>query len=116
MNEPATIGKITVTNGYATGFDKGIYIGRGGKGKVTSPLANPFRVDVHGREACLAKYKEWLDLKLKDRDTPQSVLLEQLTNMLMMGMDITLVCFCAPKRCHGDIIKEIVEKRLHGKH
>ncbi len=26
--------------------------------------------------------------------------------------DVYLVCFCAPKSCHGDVIKEIIEKDI----
>ena len=28
------------------------------------------------------------------------------------GEDIFLECYCKPKRCHGDIIKEKLERRL----
>ena len=26
--------------------------------------------------------------------------------------EINLVCFCSPKCCHGDIIKEIIDTKL----
>ena len=28
------------------------------------------------------------------------------------GIDVYLECYCAPLRCHGDIIKEKLQKRL----
>jgi tryptophan synthase alpha subunit len=34
--------------------------------------------------------------------------LQRIKN-LAEKQDVNLVCFCAPKSCHGDIIKEIIE-------
>ena len=35
---------IKVSNGYIVGWDSGHYIGRAGKGKKGSALANPFKL------------------------------------------------------------------------
>lgn len=105
-------GTITVVNGYKEGFNTGIYIGRGGKGKAQSPFANPFTVKDYGLKLCLKKYKEWLQEKLKDKNSPQRVQLETLAEMVMNGHNIRLVCFCKPKPCHGDIVKQILEEYI----
>lgn len=106
------VGTITVINGYKEGFDIGIYIGRGGKGKANSPFANPYTVKDYGRELCLKKYAEWLDKKLKDKNSPQRVQFDTMINLLREGHDIKLVCFCAPKPCHGDILKNRLEENI----
>lgn len=64
-----------------------VYIGRG------SPWGNPFRIGVDGdRQAVIAHYEAWL------RD--QQHLLKRLDEL--RGRD--LVCFCAPRPCHGDLL------------
>lgn len=108
-------GTITVVNGYKEGFDTGVYIGRGGKGKAQSSFANPFSVQDYGRELCLKKYEEWLKEKLKNKNSPQRVQLETLAEIVMTGHNIRLVCFCKPKPCHGDILKRILEDYINEK-
>lgn len=64
-----------------------IYIGRG------SCWGNPFRIGVDGdRTQVIARYETWL------RD--QHALLRKLD--ALRGRD--LVCFCAPRPCHGDLL------------
>lgn len=64
-----------------------IYIGRG------SIWGNPFVVGKDGtREECVAKYEQYL--------LTRSDLLLQLP--VLTGKD--LVCYCAPKLCHGDVL------------
>lgn len=63
------------------------YGGRGG------PLGNPFIMGIHGdRDEVCDKYEAWL------RD--QHHLLRMLPQL--KGRDG--VCFCAPKRCHLDLV------------
>ena len=68
-----------------------VYIGR------PSPWGNPFVMGKDGnRDECLAKFKEWIKT--------QPELIERIKKELK-GKD--LVCFCAPKPCHGNILLEI---------
>ena len=67
------------------------YIGRG------KPLGNPFTVKEHG-EAALDLYRRWLWDKIQARDP--SVLAE----LRQIGPDTALVCSCAPRPCHGDVV------------
>ena len=68
-----------------------VYIGR------PSRWGNPFVVGKHGqRGECVELYREWL--------YTQPELMEQMKQELR-GKD--LVCFCAPKSCHGDVILEV---------
>ena len=64
-----------------------VYIGRGSK------WGNPFRIGRDGdRAAVIAKYERWL--------ADQHNLLRALDEL--RGRD--LVCFCAPKACHGNLL------------
>ena len=64
-----------------------VYIGRG------SQWGNPFRIGRDGdRAAVIAKYERWL--------ADQHHLLRSLDELA--GRD--LVCFCAPRPCHGDLL------------
>jgi hypothetical protein len=76
-----------------------VYIGRDMtyyiNGAIGSKWQNPFKVTEYGRDECLSKYKEYL-----------------LSNKKLMS-DIkelkgkTLMCWCAPEKCHGDILMEL---------
>lgn len=68
-----------------------IYIGR------PSKWGNPFLLkDFKTREECVEAYKKWV--------YTQPNLIKQIKNELK---DKDLVCFCAPKMCHGDVLLEI---------
>ena len=64
-----------------------VYIGRGSK------WGNPFRIGPDGdRAAVIAKYERWLAQqphRCRARDD---------------GRGRDLVCFCAPRPCHGDLL------------
>jgi len=64
-----------------------VYIGRGSK------WGNPFRIGIDGnRAAVIEKYERWLR---SQHNLPRA--LDELR-----GRD--LLCFCAPKPCHGDLL------------
>lgn len=83
----------------------GHYIGRAGKGKKGSALANPYVVGKDGtREECCDKYRAWLWDQVNNQN--QSVLGEL---RLLQETRPNLVCFCAPQKCHGEAIIECIE-------
>jgi hypothetical protein len=64
-----------------------VYIGRGSK------CGNPFRIGRDGdRAAVIMKYERWL--------ADQHHLLRAFDEL--RGRD--LICFCAPRACHGDLL------------
>jgi hypothetical protein len=72
-----------------------VYIGRG-KG-YRGRWGNPFEIGRDGtREEVIAKYREWLLAQ------PELV---AAARRELRGKD--LLCFCAPKPCHGDILLEV---------
>lgn len=86
-----------------------VYIGRG------SPLFNPYSskpsahknvVMVESRDVAIARYK--LDL-YNGMLKPEAYLALKELNELSSNTSITLVCFCCPEACHGDVIREYLE-------
>ena len=69
-----------------------IYIGRG------SQWGNPYVIGNHGnRDDVVDQYEEYLVNRLRHREwTAQDL-------ATLHGKD--LVCFCAPLRCHGDVLE-----------
>lgn len=79
---------------HQTAGPDAVYIGRG------SPYGNPFVIGKDGdRDEVCDKYEAML------LASPQ--LLATVRNNLK-GKD--LVCFCAPKRCHGDTLLRIANE------
>ncbi|MBI1684279.1 DUF4326 domain-containing protein [Caulobacter hibisci] len=73
-------------NGAGSGAGA-VYCGRGSK------WGNPFRIGPDGdRDAVIAKHARWL--------AGQHGLLRALDEL--RGRD--LVCYCAPQRCHADLL------------
>ena len=87
-----------VVNKYKESYD--VYIGRGSK------WGNPFthisdkktKADfvVASRDEAIESYRDWV--------VKQSQLLKDLHEL----RGKTLGCFCKPKRCHGDVLVELV--------
>lgn len=87
---------------------KGEYIGR------PSPLGNPFKiVECGGREKVIAAYRKWLRVALMnpDRDMYKKVNEEfaRLELKLFEEGHLTLLCWCSPLPCHGDVIADFLE-------
>ena len=68
-----------------------VYIGR------PSKWGNPFVIGKDGdRDTVVQKYRDWI--------MTQPRLLSQLHEL----KGKTLVCFCKPRACHGDVLVELV--------
>lgn len=73
-----------------------LYIGRG------TPLGNPYTVEAFGKKA-LSLFAVYLWKAVFDRD---AAILAALNSI---GPSHSLVCSCAPKPCHGDVVLEVWE-------
>jgi hypothetical protein len=83
----------------------GVYIGR------PTPLGNPFRLEREDqREQVVARYATWLQQELRKGNRVVARALEELYRALKRQGSITLICFCAPKRCHGEVIAEHLKR------
>lgn len=101
-----------------------VYIGRrvkrGAHGLEASPLANPVVIgeDVN-RDQVIVKYREWLcdnfdveaDNSEQFGDLPVWEEMLRLTELATNG-PLRLACWCAPKPCHGDVIRDLILERL----
>ena len=43
---------------------------------------------------------------------PMRAEVERIAELVRSGQDIALACWCAPKACHGDVIKRAIEAIL----
>ena len=96
-----------------TSDPENVYIGRAGVVFIDgvrfplqhSPFANPFKIDKDGtREEVITAYKIYME----DRLATEPELREQLVAL----KDKNLGCWCAPERCHGDVLLELIEKHF----
>lgn len=85
-----------------------VYIGRG------SIFGNPFVMDKNNsRDDVCDAYQRYFYKRLEnDLEFRESV--EKLADKAL-SESVNLMCFCAPKRCHGDIIKEYINQVLNEK-
>ena len=89
---------------------KGEYIGR------PSPLGNPFAIGRNStRDEVIEKYRNWLENRLTGavfRDTAAVREFNRLCDKYVADGRLTLVCWCSPLPCHGDVIADFIEERV----
>lgn len=105
---------MEVINGKIDGFigEDVIYIGRynSSYNLEASPLANRYRIEQYkDLNIVLKKYKEWIFSVYICKQGPAYEELIRLISLYREGKNIKLACWCKPNRCHGDIIKQVVE-------
>lgn len=75
-----------------------VYVGRSNKNHPNIGWGNPFPMRVEADRAYVVKmYIAFIQRRLQDGDL----------NIMLLA-DKKLVCYCAPKLCHGDILALIV--------
>lgn len=95
-------------------YENVIYIGRG------SVLGNPY-TSIQGRETLakfvvgsrkesIERFKEYLIKCIEDKDEKICNLMNKIYKLSCKG-DVQISCYCKPKACHGDIIKEIIDSK-----
>jgi Domain of unknown function (DUF4326) len=90
-----------------------VYIGR------PSPLGNPYShlngtladMKTGTRDEAVELYAAWLQRKLLEKDAAVCGELNRLYTLARVG-DVYLECWCAPRRCHGDVVKAVLEETL----
>lgn len=94
---------ITVVNKYKhTPTPNDIYIGRG------SAFGNPYVIgSEYTRDKAVDAYCTYLNAKRKYNAQFRHEL-QKIADKAKIS-DINLVCYCKPQRCHGDILKELLE-------
>lgn len=88
------------------GQAQGFYVGR------PTPLGNPYRlIKEEDRDRVVNQYATWLNEQIQRRDPEVIRALGELYEALKRRGSITLLCFCAPKRCHAEVIAWHLKKR-----
>lgn len=95
---------ICVVNKYKhTPTPNDFYIGRG------SPFGNPYVIgNEYTRDKAVDAYCLYLNAKRQYNPEFRDQL-SKLAEKAKQG-DINLVCYCKPQLCHGDVIKDLLEK------
>lgn len=93
-----------------------LYIGRG------SVLGNPYtsmkdkktqaEFVCDTKEESIESYKTYLLSRVEEKDPKVTEILNYIWAKVKTGKDVKLVCFCHPKPCHGNVIKELIESKL----
>jgi hypothetical protein len=75
-----------------------------------SVFGNPFQIGVDGsRDEVIEKYRVWLEQALLHDGRVRNEFLALVQAYKDFG-ELTLVCWCKPLKCHGDVIKEFIER------
>lgn len=88
------------------------YIGRriGVGNYEASALANPFKLAAEcDRAKVISQYQSWLGDHLREGSFEWQELLAVLEKALS-PRGVVLTCWCAPKPCHGDVIKACIHQ------
>ena len=83
----------------------------------SSPYGNPFKMDgsLDSRETVCDSYHEYFHTFIKtDPAFIKNInkLVEKAKTAEKAGMQLYLACWCAPKRCHCETIKDYIENRI----
>jgi len=101
------IGTITVVNKYKMpdAYKSGsvIYIGR------PSIFGNILHISIDtDRDKAVDTHRLWV-IDAYNTNPVYKKAIDRLVTEVRQGHDVLLQCFCAPRRCHGDNIKDLVE-------
>ena len=86
----------------------GEYVGRG------SPLGNPYPItEERPRGQAIEAFKPYFKAKVEEGDKRICDELNRLLNILLEKKVLVLVCFCAPKACHAEVIRDTIYKAMY---
>lgn len=94
------------------------YIGRSNLGNI---LGNPYThlpkettialYQCNSREEAVSKYADYFDT-MYGHNIEFTKAIDEIYEKYKNGEEVFLGCWCKPKSCHGDIIKQKLEQRL----
>lgn len=83
-----------------------VYIGRP-RGSAPLGLGNPFKVGAEYKQGeAVEAFRAHASAEWKKPDSVIRQKITELARRSMAGEDLKLVCWCKPKACHGDVIKQ----------
>lgn len=102
---------------YKDKYDNVFYVGRG------SELGNPYtsiqdretkaEFVVESRKESIECYQGYLEKTIENKNIDICNILNKIY-LLSLKEDVYLSCYCKPKSCHADVIKEIIDSKLPG--
>ena len=79
----------------------------------SSPLGNPFYMaNESQRDKVCEEYEVWIGKQIAANDPKVINELNRLLTLARKYGKLILYCWCAPKRCHGETIKRLIESKL----
>lgn len=91
------------------------------RGGDTDILSNPYTdikdkqtkalYVVKNREEAIERYSQYFDMMYGGNIRFKQIV-DEIYEKYKRGEDVYLECYCKPKRCHGDIIVEKLQKRF----
>lgn len=104
---------INVVNHYHLSkqdFEGTEYVGRG------SPLGNPYshrtgtkaQMVVPTVQDAIEAYRGWLMAQIRSGNQEVINELDRLAEIAMTKKRLNLRCYCSPKPCHGQVIREVI--------
>jgi len=73
-------------------------------------LGNPFVLeDEAERDKVIEAYREWAEKEYANNFVFHNVI-KGLRETVKLHGELNLMCWCAPKRCHAEVIKELIER------
>ena len=79
--------------------------------RYSSPLGNPYYMrDESKRDSVCDDYEEYFNAMMYTDNR----FINEVNRICKLAEtnDITLLCWCAPKRCHAETIKKYIEQKL----
>lgn len=84
-----------------------------------SPLGNPYShvpsgyadIRVKTRDEAVDKYRLWIEKQLQS-DNEASRAFWELVGVYRDFGGLTLSCWCAPKRCHAEVLAEMIKEAV----
>lgn len=78
----------------------------------SSVLGNPFYMQNESkRDFVCEQYETYFKDKIKNNDVYFINELNRIYEICIKN-DVTLLCWCSPKRCHGETIKRYIDEKI----
>jgi hypothetical protein len=89
----------------------GEYVGRAMRGRAGSVLGNPYRMRVESeRGAAIERYAAWLRERVALPNSVEEFEIRRLRRILERDGRLVLLCWCAPKPCHADVVAAFISR------
>lgn len=77
-----------------------------------SPLGNPFpMLSESDRDSVCDRYAVWFEQQLAAGNPSVTAAFKNLMALHRRGEPLALECWCAPKRCHADTLREAILRK-----